>query len=71
MAVDQQADQPVATAVPIGLERQEQLGHLAFGQMLADAVSVIGLATSSRNWSHNRSFDQLEVRRFHWLYPPV
>ena len=68
VAIDQQTNQPITMAVAVGLQRRQQLGHLGFGQMLADAVGSFGLAS---NWSHISAFDQLEVARFHWSYPCV
>jgi hypothetical protein len=38
MAIDQQADRPIAMAVSVALEGGKQLGHLRFGQMLTDPV---------------------------------
>jgi len=42
MPVDQQADQPISVAVPVALERPEQL--LGLGQVLADSVIDVRFA---------------------------
>jgi hypothetical protein len=57
--------------VPVGFERLEELVDLAFGQVLAYPVSVVGLAPGRRDWSHNSRSDELELGRFHGLCPPV
>src|SRR6516165_4576219 len=75
MTVDHEADQPIAVAVPIALERRQQLVHFGFGQVFTDPISRIRLAPRLRitplvgDWSQNSAFDQLEVCRFHWRSP--
>src|SRR6516164_9305935 len=57
-------------AVPVALERREQLVHFGFSQMLADTIGCVWLARRG-HWSQNSAFDQLEVTRFHWHCPHV
>jgi hypothetical protein len=66
MAVDQQADQPIALPVPIAFKGGEQPVNFVLGQMLADPIGGVRLAPDGCDWSHFSAFPQLEARRFHW-----
>src|SRR6516165_151392 len=68
VAVDEEADQPIAMAVPIALERRQQPVHFRLGQVFTDPIGCVWLARRG-HWSQNSAFDQLEVCRFHWRSP--
>jgi len=63
MTVDHEADQPIAVAVPIALERRQQPVHFRLGQVFTDPIRRIRLATRRRitafvgDWSQNSAFD--------------
>ena len=65
MAIDQEADQPIALPMPIAFQRDKQPGHFVLGQVLADPIGRVRLAPPRCNWSHFSAFHQLEARRFH------
>ena len=52
MAIDQEADQPIALAMPIAFQRGKQPGHFILGQVLADPIGRVRLAPSRCDWSH-------------------
>ena len=63
MAMDQEADQPIALSTPIAFQRGKQPGHFVLGQVLADPIGRVRLAPSCCDWSH-LCFQQLGARRF-------
>jgi hypothetical protein len=65
MAIDQEADQPIALPMPIAFQRGKQPGHFVLGQVLADPIGRVRLAPSWFDWSRFSAFHQLEARRFH------
>jgi len=70
VAVDHEANQPIAMAVPIAPERRQQLVHFGLGQVFTHTIGCVWFARRG-HWSQNSAFDQLEVTRFHWHCPHV
>ena len=49
MAVYQKPDHPITMAMPIGLERSQQLGNLGFGEMFTSPIDLVRFAASRCN----------------------
>jgi phage terminase large subunit len=47
--------------MPIAFQRGKQPGHFVLGQVLADPIGRVRLASSCCDWSHFSAFHQLEA----------
>ena len=59
MAIDQEADQPIALPMAIAFQRGKQPGHFVLGQVLADPIGRVRLAPSRCDLSHLVLFTSL------------
>jgi len=68
MPVDQQADQPIAVAMPVALERGQELVHFGLGQMLSHPVVYVRFAPLRDNRSLFNRFGRRDHPQLCWHF---
>jgi hypothetical protein len=66
--IDQQADQPIAVAVPVALEGREKLIDLGLGQVLSHPVVDVRFTPLRANWSHFNRFSRSDHPQLCWHF---